>query len=81
VKEDFEVLFARDFVLKEPFVQREKMLQAGKGFLNDRGLQEAERINTAIAALGVDWTPGPTPKTPQLVATLRPGPGQAACPR
>src|SRR5215472_8873911 len=30
VKEDFEVLFARDFVLKEPFVQRDRMLQAGK---------------------------------------------------
>ncbi len=74
VKEDFEVLFARDFVLKEPFVQRDRMLQAGKGFLQERGQQETERINTAIAALGVDWTPGPTPKAPHLQATLRPGP-------
>ncbi len=74
VKEDFEVLFARDFVLKEPFVQREKMLQAGKGYLQERSLQETERINTAIAGLGIDWTPGPTPKAPQLQATLRPGP-------
>ena len=81
VKEDFEVLFARDFVLKEPFVQRDKMLQAGKGFLNERGLQEAERINTAIAALGVDWTPGPTPKTPQLVGHAAARAGQAARPR
>ena len=74
VKEDFEVLFARDFVLKEPFVQRDRMLQAGKGYLDEARAQEEERINTAIAALGVDWSPGPTPKTPQLVATLRPGP-------
>jgi carboxyl-terminal processing protease len=74
VKEDFEVLFARDFVLKEPFVQRDRMLQAGKAYLNERGLQETERINTAIAGLGIDWTPGPTPKAPQLLATLRPGP-------
>src|SRR5262249_45383282 len=47
VKEDFEVLFARDFVLKEPFVQRDRMLQTGKTYLNDRGQQEQERINTA----------------------------------
>jgi len=80
VKEDFEVLFARDFVLKEPFVQRDKMLQSGKAFLNDRGVQEAERINTAVAALGVDWAPGPTPKAPQLVATLRPGPDKRLAP-
>src|SRR6516225_7511675 len=45
VKEDFEVLFARDFVLKEPYVLRDKMLQAGKGYLNERGQQETERIN------------------------------------
>jgi carboxyl-terminal processing protease len=74
VKEDFEVLFARDFVLRAQFVQRDRMLQSGKGYLQERGVQEAERINTAIAALGVDWTPGPTPKAPQLLATLRPGP-------
>jgi len=80
VKEDFEVLFARDFVLKEPYVQRDKMLQSGKSYLNDRGVQEAERINTAIAGLGIDWTPGPTPKTPQLVATLRPGPDKRLAP-
>ena len=80
VKEDFEVLFARDFVLKEPYVQRDRMLQSGKGYLNDRGVQEAERINTAIAALGIDWTPGPTPKAPQLLATLRPGPEKRLAP-
>ena len=80
VKEDFEVLFARDFVLKEPFVQREKMLQAGKGYLQERSAQETERINTAIAGMGIDWTPGPTPKAPQLVATLRPGPEKRVSP-
>ena len=73
VKEDFEVLFARDFVLKEPFVQREKMLEGGKAFLAERKAQEQERINAAIAALGLDWNPGPTPKAPQLVASLKPG--------
>jgi carboxyl-terminal processing protease len=80
VKEDFEVLFARDFVLKDPFVQRDRMLQSGKAYLQERGQQETERINTAIAALGIDWTPGPTPHAPQLQATLRPGPEKRLIP-
>lgn len=72
VKEDFEVLFARDFVLKAPQVERDKMLQAGKGFVEQRRKEEEERINAAISALGVDWSPGPSPKAPQLLATLKP---------
>ena len=80
VKEDFEVLFARDFVLKEPFVQRDRMLQVGKSYLAERELQETERINTAIGAMGIDWTPGPTPRLPQLQATLRPGPEKRLTP-
>jgi carboxyl-terminal processing protease len=74
IKEDFEVLFARDFVLKAPFLERGKMLAAAKTFVDQRRKQEQERINAAIAALGVDWTAGETPKSPQLAAQLRPGP-------
>ncbi len=72
VKEDFEVLFARDFVLKAPASQRDRMLAMGAPFIQERMEKEQERINEAIAALGVDWSPGPTPKAPQLQATLRP---------
>ncbi|HZH02593.1 MAG TPA: S41 family peptidase, partial [Myxococcaceae bacterium] len=73
IKEDFEVQFARDFVLKAPSSDREKMLQTGKSFLQERRRAEEERINGAIEALGVDWKPGPTPKNVQLTATLKPG--------
>ncbi|MGO8970209.1 MAG: MXAN_5808 family serine peptidase [Myxococcaceae bacterium] len=73
VKEDFEVLFARDFVLKAPASQRNRMLALGAPFIQERKEKEQERINEAIAALGVDWSPGPTPKAPQLLATLKPG--------
>jgi carboxyl-terminal processing protease len=74
VKEDFEVLFARDFVLKAPASQRDRMLAIGKPFIQERLEKEQDRINDAIAALGVDWSPGPTPKVPQLQAVLKPGP-------
>ncbi|MHB8876552.1 MAG: MXAN_5808 family serine peptidase, partial [Myxococcaceae bacterium] len=74
IKEDFEVQFARDFVLKAPFVDREKMLQAGRPFVEQKRREEEERISSAISALGVDWSPGPTPKAVQLAASLKPGP-------
>jgi carboxyl-terminal processing protease len=73
VKEDFEVLFARDYVLKAPFTDREKMLKAGKPFVEEKRRDEENRINGAIAALGIDWTPGVTPKNVQLLSVLRPG--------
>jgi len=72
IKEDFEVQFARDFVVKAPFVERDKMIQAGKSFVDQKRREEEERINTAISALAVDWSPGPSPKTTQLVSTLKP---------
>ena len=36
MKEDFEVLFARDFVLKAPASQRDRMLVLGKPFIQER---------------------------------------------
>jgi len=72
IKEDFEVQFARDFVVKAPFVERDKMIQSGKPFVEQKRKEEEDRINTAIAALGVDWSPGQSPKTAQLVSTLKP---------
>jgi carboxyl-terminal processing protease len=80
VKEDFEVLFARDFVVNAPFVERDKMLRAGHNFVEMKKQQEEGRIDAAIGALGLDWTPGPTPRLPQLAATLKPGPTQKLSP-
>jgi len=73
IKEDFEVLFARDFVLKAPYLERDRMLQAGKAFVEQKRREEEERINNAIAALGLDWSQGETPKQSQLAVTLKPG--------
>ncbi len=72
VKEDFEVQFARDFLLQAPFTERKRMLAAGKAFVAEKRRQEEERIAQAITGLGIDWTTGPAPKTPSVVATLTP---------
>lgn len=74
IKEDFEVQFARDYVLRAPATNRQQQLQQGKGFIEQKRRDEEARINAAIAALGVDWSPGPTPKSVQLAATLSPSP-------
>ncbi len=73
VKEDFEVSFARDFVIAAPFVRRDKMIEAGKGFIAEKRQTEEARIGAAINGLGIDWTPGETPKNVQLTGTIKPG--------
>ncbi|NTX33755.1 PDZ domain-containing protein [Myxococcus llanfairpwllgwyngyllgogerychwyrndrobwllllantysiliogogogochensis] len=74
IKEDFEVQFARDYVLKAPAATRQQQLQQGKAFIEQKRREEETRINAAIAALGVDWSAGPTPKNVQLTGTLTPTP-------
>lgn len=76
IKEDFEVLFARDYVLQAPFAQRKRMLDKGKAFIEQKRREEEQRIDAAIGALGVDWSAGPTPRQVRLAATLSPGPEQ-----
>ncbi|MEW5738386.1 MAG: MXAN_5808 family serine peptidase [Myxococcota bacterium] len=71
VKEDFEVTFAREFILAAPKVRRDEMLKAGKSFVASRRATEEKRIGDAIGALGIDWTPGPSPKAAQLAASLK----------
>ncbi len=72
VKEDFEVTFARDFLLAAPQLRRDEQLKGGKNFVTEKRQVEDKRIADAITAQGVDWTAGETPKNVQLVSTLKP---------
>ncbi|AKQ64190.1 Carboxyl-terminal protease precursor [Myxococcus hansupus] len=74
IKEDFEVVFARDFVLRAPATTRKEQLKQGKTFIDQKRAEEETRINGAIAALGVDWSAGPTPKNVQMAVSMTPGP-------
>ncbi|MET0403305.1 MAG: MXAN_5808 family serine peptidase, partial [Cystobacter sp.] len=76
VREDFEVQFARDYVLQVPYTDRKQMLQKGKDFVQKKMAEESQRISSAITALGVDWSAGPTPKDVKLATTFSPGPDQ-----
>ncbi|HYO53112.1 MXAN_5808 family serine peptidase [Archangium sp.] len=76
VKEDFEVQFARDYVLQMPYTDRRQMLQKGKDFVEKKRREEEQRINSAISALNVDWSAGATPKDAKLAATFSPAADQ-----
>jgi len=76
VKEDFEVQFARDYVLQMPYADRRQMLQKGKDFVEKKRSEEEQRINSAIQALNVDWSAGTTPKDVKLAATFTPAADQ-----
>lgn len=73
VKEDFEVTFARDYLLAAPQLRRDEQLKGGKGFVVEKRQAEEKRIADAITALGIDWSAGPTPKSVQLTSSLKPG--------
>ncbi len=72
VKEDFEVSFAREFLLNAPFNRRDKMLEVGTKFVNEKSRQEEGRIASAIGALGIDWSQGETPKKVSIESSLKP---------
>ncbi|MFZ5443617.1 MAG: MXAN_5808 family serine peptidase [Myxococcota bacterium] len=72
VKEDFEVAFAKDYLLAAPQLRRDEQLKAGRTFVLEKRQVEERRIADAITALGVDWTAGETPKNPQLFSSLKP---------
>jgi carboxyl-terminal processing protease len=76
IKEDFEVTFARDFVLRATSSNRLEQMKQGKSFIDQKRQEEEQRINSAISALGVDWSPGSTPKNVQLEAIFSAGPQQ-----
>ena len=76
IKEDFEVRFARDYVLQAPVTDRRQMLQKGKSLVEQKRREEEQRINTAISALDLDWSAGPTPKDVKLAATFTPSADQ-----
>jgi carboxyl-terminal processing protease len=73
VKEDFEVSFARDFIVAAPAVRRDEMLKLGRTFVVEKRQVEEKRIADAISGLGVDWAAGPTPRHVQLSSVLKPG--------
>jgi carboxyl-terminal processing protease len=76
-KPDFQVNFARDLVVAAPRNTRTGMLEAAHGFVEQVREAEQAKINSAIAALGVDWSAGETDGAPRAVVEVKQSPPRA----
>ncbi len=71
--EDYQVKFAREFLLSVGRSSRSKMLQVGRDFLEKREASEIERIAARLGDLKVDWSERPDKgvvDVPELLVTL-----------
>jgi carboxyl-terminal processing protease len=75
--EDYQIRFARDLLARAAFPQRAPLLEAAKPFVAERRSEEEARLESRLAALGVDWSSGPTSGTPQPVVSVTPAPGKS----
>ena len=74
--EDYQIRFARDLLARAPFTDRARILQAAKGFVADRRVEEEARLEGKLQALGADWASGPATGTPRPVVSVSPPPGK-----
>jgi len=63
---DWEVQFAKDLILSVTNSRRAEMLVAASQVVERSNRTEAARILEAFEELGIDWSSGPQPETPNL---------------
>lgn len=70
VRQDFEVLLARDVLVAARGGRRADVLRTAGSVVAQRGRIEEERIGAAFAALGIDWSGCVNPERPQVALSL-----------
>jgi carboxyl-terminal processing protease len=75
-RDDFQVKFTRDLVLAAPVDNRTAMLEASRAYVQQVRVHEQQRIEQAIAALGIDWSTGPQEGTPRAVVDVHTQPAR-----
>jgi len=70
--EDYQIQFARDLLGRAPFNERAKLLEAAKVLVQERKVQEEERLRKRFATLGIDWSAGAAAGTPRATVTVTP---------
>jgi carboxyl-terminal processing protease len=80
VKEDYQIRFARELLVRAPSANRLKLLEAAGALVGERRREEEKRLETRLAQLGVDWAAGPAKQAgaPRAVVTVTPAAGRAA---
>jgi carboxyl-terminal processing protease len=74
--EDYQIRFARDLLARAPFADRPRLLDAAKGFVAERRLEEDGRLRSKLEGLGIDWSSGAAQGVPRPVVTIAPPQGK-----
>jgi carboxyl-terminal processing protease len=74
--EDYQIRFAKELLGRYPFPDRQRLLEAARGFVAERRAEEDGRLQQKLGQLGVDWTSGTASGTPRAVVTVSPAPGK-----
>jgi carboxyl-terminal processing protease len=79
VKEDYQIRFARELLVRAPSASRAKLLEAAGTLVAERRREEEKRLEARLAQLGLDWSAGPAKQggTPRAVVTVTPAAGRA----
>jgi len=75
--EDYQIRFAKDLLVRAPYPDRARQLEAAKGLVEERRAEEQARLQARLAQLGVDWSAGgASTGTPRPVVTVSPPEGK-----
>jgi carboxyl-terminal processing protease len=75
--EDYQIRFAKDLLVRAPYPDRARQLEAARVLVQERRADEQARLQARLAQLGVDWSAGAaTTGTARPVVTVSPPEGK-----
>jgi carboxyl-terminal processing protease len=74
--EDAQIRFARALLVRAPYPDRPRLLEAAKSLVTERQAEEEKRLSERLGQLGVDWSAGPSTGTPRATVTVTPDSGR-----
>ena len=76
--EDYQIRFAQDLIVRAPFPDRARQLEAARTLVDERRVEEQSRLQARLAQMGIDWSAGTAaPGTPRPVVSFSPADGKA----
>ncbi len=80
VKEDYQIRFARELLLRAPYADRARLLKEAGVLVKEKQAEQEKKLEARLAQLGLDWSAGPARAagTPRAVVTVSPVAGRSA---
>ncbi len=76
--EDYQIRFAKDLLVRAPFTDRARQLEAARSLVGERRADEQARLQARFTQMGIDWSPGAaTTGTAKPVVTFAPSADKA----